>query len=135
VKPTTIKVKKAYQGNDAHRLQQIHSGRERLFAKSFEFNRGHQTLVALLTNGDGGRPFRGPVTKRDLFVANTVIQWLGTNVGSNILYMVEQWKCKTCDGYGGSKKKIGDPCPYCEGTGFDHVGEGKIRRLLLGDPK
>jgi DnaJ-class molecular chaperone len=135
VKPTTIKVKKAYQGNDAHRLKHTASGMERLFAKSFEYNNGHKTLVALLTNGEGGRPFRGPVTKRDLFIANTIIQWLGTNVGSNILYMVEQWKCKTCEGFGTSRIKFAKPCEYCDGTGFDHVGEGRIRRLILGDKK
>lgn len=135
VRPRSTKVKKAYQGNDAHRLKHTHNGLERLFAKSFEYNQGHKSLVSILTNGDGGRPYRGPVTKRDLFVANTVVQWLGTNVGSCVLHMVEEWKCKSCGGFGNSRRKMGEPCPRCEGSGFDFVGEDKIRSLYLGDKK
>jgi len=122
----SITISKKYLGGDADRLKGLHGGSERIYAKAWENSHGHNTLSSLLRNWGG-------TSKRDRFVANTVIQWLGTSVGRGFLYEVERLRCKYCDGVAykefafenGTKK-----CPICKGTGFSFKGDGKIKGII-----
>lgn len=123
------KPRKEYLGNDADRLAHSSNGRERVFARSWQEYGGIGILQSLMSPGN----YKVYVSKRDIFVANTIIQWLGTNVGYGFLQTVEENLCDLCEGDG--HKGFRTPCKMCEGTGFKFKGKGKIKGLKVKGEK
>lgn len=76
-----------HEGRGQRRLN-IHNMEEVIFADEWKmFNhqwRGSNVLASLL-NEEEDRFNISRITQRDAFVAATIVQWLGTNVGSGFL--------------------------------------------------
>jgi hypothetical protein len=72
-------------GNDKARLT-IWNPREVVFAEQWDkMNKQSQILAHLLNESKNTIFFNTAHTERDIFVAATIIQWLGTNIGQGFL--------------------------------------------------
>lgn len=76
------------EGCSPHRLN-IHNLEEMVFAEEWKKKcESYNLLSYLLTTCVGDALFMDNVSQRDAFVAATIVQWLGTNVGSGFLQTV-----------------------------------------------
>lgn len=73
-----------HEGCSPHRLN-IHNLEEMVFAEEWKKKCEMYNLLPYLLNENHGGAFVSGVSQRDAFVAATIVQWLGTNVGSGFL--------------------------------------------------
>ncbi len=68
----------------------IWNPREIAYAEEWEtVNHEHRYLILLL-NQSGNDSFCSGISQRDAFVAATIIQWLGTNIGQGFIEKCQQ---------------------------------------------
>jgi hypothetical protein len=81
----TIHIKKVHRGMHFERTRK--EPLERAFALAWQELQESNTVSILeyLLAKNNNRPLAGEISERDQLVANTIIQWLGTNVGQCFL--------------------------------------------------
>lgn len=77
-----------HEGCSPHRLN-IHNMEEMIFADEWKKKcKNYNLLPYLLSNSMYEAYMVESISQRDAFVAATIVQWLGTNVGSGFLQTV-----------------------------------------------
>lgn len=117
-------VKNEYRGSHSYRIDTGDNTKERIFLKAWQDQKGIDMLRHILSRDM--EEYTIP-SKRDIFVANSIIQWLGTSVGQGFLAEVEDKSCESCGGHGNLKH-----CQDCAGTGFKGE-EATINGLIIGE--
>lgn len=117
-------VKNEYRGSHSYRIDTGDNTKERIFLKTWQDQDGIKMLMNILSKDM--EEYTIP-SKRDIFVANSIIQWLGTSVGQGFLAGVEDRSCEKCGGHSNLGR-----CQSCAGTGFKGE-EARINGLIIGD--
>lgn len=80
-------LKKKWTGKWPGRLER--ETRERAFAMEWQRQNEMSRTLEYLLSDDRNHADPGAISDRDLIVANTIIQWLGSSVGQSFLVDVE----------------------------------------------